>query len=211
MDQIGKAARAQDWHTAHDRRVRSRVDDRRGRLAPCSAFLVQDMDGRAAARLGACRSALQAGPLKVLVIDASIALTAGGSPGGFEYFADALIAPPLLWSEVRSALHETMWRREISERQAMQTLTAFESSGVRVRNHRRLGATAWRIATEFGWAKTYDAEYVALAELLKCRLVTLDARLRRGAERLGFVMSPTEITAPRGRSATTLRSPRAPR
>jgi predicted nucleic acid-binding protein len=44
-----------------------------------------------------------------------------------------------------------------------------------------------------GWAKTYDAEYVALARLLGCRLVTLDARLRRGADRLGFVISPDEL------------------
>jgi integrase len=37
---------------------------------------------------------------------------------------------------------------------------------------------------EFGWAKTYGANYVALARLLDCRLVTLDARLRRGTARL---------------------------
>jgi hypothetical protein len=32
-----------------------------------------------------------------------------------------------------------------------------------------------------------DAQYVALASILGCRLVTLDGRLRRGAARLGFV------------------------
>ena len=56
-----------------------------------------------------------------------------------------------------------------------------------------LGAEAWRIAEEFGWGRTYDAEYVALARLLECRLVTLDARLRRGAERLGIVVTPAEL------------------
>jgi predicted nucleic acid-binding protein len=49
------------------------------------------------------------------------------------------------------------------------------------------------VAEELGWAKTYDAEYVALARLLQCRLVTLDARLRRGADRLGFVIAPSEL------------------
>jgi predicted nucleic acid-binding protein len=45
----------------------------------------------------------------------------------------------------------------------------------------------------FGWAKTYDAEYVALAKLLDCRLLTVDGRLRRGADRLGFVITPAEL------------------
>jgi predicted nucleic acid-binding protein len=49
------------------------------------------------------------------------------------------------------------------------------------------------VADELGWAKTYDAEYVALAGLLGCRLVTLDRRLRRGADQLGFVVSPDEL------------------
>ena len=57
----------------------------------------------------------------------------------------------------------------------------------------RLGSDAWQLADELGWAKTYDAEYVALARILGCRLLTLDARLRRGADRLGFVVSPTEL------------------
>lgn len=34
---------------------------------------------------------------------------------------------------------------------------------------------------------------VALAALLRCRLVTVDGRLRRGADRLGFVVGPTEL------------------
>ena len=51
----------------------------------------------------------------------------------------------------------------------------------------------WKIAAELGWAKTYDAEYVALARLLGCRLVTLDVRLRRRSEQLGLVLTPAEL------------------
>jgi predicted nucleic acid-binding protein len=43
--------------------------------------------------------------------------------------------------------------------------------------------TTWDISTSFGWAKTYDAEYSATAKLLGCQLVTVDYRLRRGADR----------------------------
>ena len=129
----------------------------------------------------------------MLVIDASVALPAIASPGGFEIFREDLAAPPLLWSEVRSVLHEAVWRRDVSQEQAVHSLEAFARSGVRERRHRRLEETAWRIANELGYAKTYDAEYLALAELLGCRFVTLDRRLRRGADRLGFVVSPSEI------------------
>jgi predicted nucleic acid-binding protein len=129
----------------------------------------------------------------MLVIDASVALPASASPNGFEVFREDLVAPALLWSEVRSVLHEAAWRRDVSGEQARRSLEAFDRSGVKERGHRRLGETAWRIASDLGYAKTYDAEYLALAELLGCRFVTLDRRLRRGTDRLGYVVSPTEL------------------
>jgi len=130
----------------------------------------------------------------VLVVDASTALAACGGPGGFDLFGDhELVAPHLLWSESRSALHEAMWRREISREQALATLAALERAPIGARGHPELGQAAWRLADEMGLAKTYDAEYVALARLLGCRLVTLDSRLRSASARLGIVVSPAEL------------------
>lgn len=129
----------------------------------------------------------------MLVLDASVAVTASGSPEGFDLLGDELVAPSLLWSEVRSVLHEAAWRGDVSGEQASRSLEAFGRSSVRERRHRRLGETAWKIADSLGMAKTYDAEYLALADLLGCRLVTLDAKLWRGADRLGFVVGPAEL------------------
>ena len=136
----------------------------------------------------------------MLVLDASVVVVACGVQDGFRPFgSEDLMAPPLLWSEATSAVHELMWRRELGGEQAVLSLSRLRSMPVRRRSHPRLTDEAWSVAEELGWAKTYDAEYVALARLLRCRLVTLDARLRRGADRLGIVVTPQEYleSAPR--------------
>jgi predicted nucleic acid-binding protein len=137
--------------------------------------------------------AVQAGPL-TLVLDASIAVVAALARDGFSALREeSLVAPPLLWSEARSALHELMWRGEISAEDAVAARGRLDASPIAQRSHARLGQEAWELAELLGWAKTYDAEYVALAQLLRCRLVTVDARLHRATERLGFVVSPSEL------------------
>jgi predicted nucleic acid-binding protein len=102
-------------------------------------------------------------------------------------------APALMWSEARSALHEWVWRGRLGPAEADRARARLDAADVELRTHSGLADEAWRIADDLGWAKTYDAEYVALASLLGCRLVTVDARLRRGANRLGFVVGPTEL------------------
>lgn len=102
-------------------------------------------------------------------------------------------APALMWSEARSALHERVWRNELGVEESDCACARLKAADVELRTHSGLADEAWRIADDLGWAKTYDAEYVALASLLGCRLVTVDARLRRGADRLGFVVGPTEL------------------
>jgi predicted nucleic acid-binding protein len=98
-----------------------------------------------------------------------------------------------MWSEARSALHDAEWRGKIDAPVARQAHELLEQSPLQARSHERLGAETWKLADQLGWAKTFDAEYVALAQLLDCRLVTLDGRLRRGTERLGFVVTPSEL------------------
>jgi predicted nucleic acid-binding protein len=129
-----------------------------------------------------------------LVVDASVAVPACLADRGFDVLPDDdLAAPALLWFETRSALHELVWRNEITVDDGEAARLVLESAPVRRVDDPRIGAGAWRIADAFGWAKTYDAEYVALAELLGCRMVTLDLRLRRRADSLGVVVSIDEL------------------
>lgn len=130
----------------------------------------------------------------MLVVDASLTVSALVAERGFDRLGDRrLVAPPLMWSEARSSLHEMQWRRELDAEDADVLRLRLDQCPVKRADHERLGVEAWRIANELGWAKTYDAEYLALGGLLGCRVVTMDRRLRRGADRLDLVISPEEL------------------
>ena len=120
----------------------------------------------------------------MLVLDANVLLTAAASQRGLDLLDDELVGPPLLWSEARSALHVSVWRGIISRELARHTLSVIESNKVRERRHRNLRIESWAIADELGWAKTYDAEYLALARLLRSPLATLDRRLQQAASQV---------------------------
>jgi predicted nucleic acid-binding protein len=131
-----------------------------------------------------------------LVLDASVAiriLDSGSQLGPIDE-GEVLVGPPLLFSEVPSALRQSVWRGVRSVDETLPLLRELNSERlVERRGHPGLIEAAWEIAERLGWAKTYDAEYVALASLLECRLLTLDSRLRRGADPLGFVVTPAEL------------------
>lgn len=130
----------------------------------------------------------------MLVLDANVVIPACTVEAGFRPFGrERLVAPPFMWAEARSSLHEAVWRGELDPDEGRRALRRLQRGPVKAEAHPELGEEAWRLADELGFAKTYDAEYLALAKLLGCRLVTLDARLRRATDRLGFVVGPTEL------------------
>jgi predicted nucleic acid-binding protein len=129
-----------------------------------------------------------------VVIDASVAVRACLAESGFaELEPHELVAPPLLWTEAASSLHELRWRNEISQELADLALTRLLDAPVAERRPRRLVQQAWKVADELGWAKLYDAHYVALARIMDVPLLTLDGRLRRGAARTVPTLGPTEL------------------
>jgi predicted nucleic acid-binding protein len=130
----------------------------------------------------------------VVVVDAAVVVTACLAKAGFEPLAkEQLVAPYLMWSEASSVLHELKWRKEISTQLAEIALERLATADVSGRRPKGLTAEAWRIADQLGWAKTYDAEYLALARLLRCRLVTTDAKLKAAASRLLNVIGPADL------------------
>lgn len=130
-----------------------------------------------------------------LVVDASVAVASLAEEDGLARLGDDdLIAPALMWSEARATLRLQVWQGRVPVEDGELMAGRLERIGVARRAPARLGREAWAIARELGWARTYDAEYVALARLSGARVVTLDGRLRRGADRLGLVVGVDELT-----------------
>jgi predicted nucleic acid-binding protein len=129
-----------------------------------------------------------------LVVDASVAVAACHTPMGFASFrGHDLVAPQLMLVEASSVLHEMAWREEITKPRAETMLARLLDAPIKIRTPGNLINSAWRVADDLGWAKTYDAQYVALAQTLDCRLVTVDERLLRGVARLGIAVRPREL------------------
>jgi predicted nucleic acid-binding protein len=90
-----------------------------------------------------------------------------------------LLAPTLLRSQTLSALHRAVHRGELPRDAALDRLNRIRAMPIRLLGDAVLRRRAWEVATQLGWAETYDAEYVALTQLQADALVTLDPELAR--------------------------------
>ena len=129
-----------------------------------------------------------------LVVDASVCLDICLSEAGWELLGGhQLIAPPLLKSELSSALRSLDWRRTVSRELIEGARRRVEEAPVELTTPDDHFERAWAVAASLGWAKTYDAEYVALAQAWDLPLLTLDERLRRGAAAIVTSIRPADL------------------
>jgi predicted nucleic acid-binding protein len=94
-----------------------------------------------------------------------------------------LVAPTLLRSQVLSIAYRRVRAGEITKAVADAQLEYIRRLQLRLLGDRVLQATAWKVAAEFYWPDTYEAEYVALTLLQADALVTFDQDLRAAASR----------------------------
>lgn len=123
-----------------------------------------------------------------VVIDASAAVQASLTDGWRALRSWQLIAPTLLWSEASSGIRQLEYRRDITASEARSALSSLGEAKIAAVASRELVVDAYEIARRLGWAKTYDAEFVALARRENARLLTVDARLARAVADLVTVV-----------------------
>lgn len=132
--------------------------------------------------------------MATFVVDANVIVQAAIDAAGLgPLHGHELLAPPVMPSEALSALSEMYYRGEISSDLAEQARPRLQTFPYEVRQPAGLEDLTWQLTRQLGWAKTYDAEYIALARLLDCELVTLDGRLIRGAGHVARIVSPAAL------------------
>jgi predicted nucleic acid-binding protein len=106
--------------------------------------------------------------------------------------AKELYAPTLWRSETLSAVYEAVRRGELGEDDARERLTYVNALKIRLLGDAVRRRRAWEIARRLDLTTTYQAEYVALAQLQKCTLVSTDASF---LARLGDLAPTAPVSA----------------
>lgn len=89
-----------------------------------------------------------------------------------------VIAPSLLRYEVTAVLRKKVYRNLLPEPVAHTALsTVLNLEGIEFVNSMALHVRAWEIARRLNLPTTYDAHYLALAEMRGCEFWTADERL----------------------------------
>ena len=79
-------------------------------------------------------------------------------------------------------MHDVAHRGEIPADVAREQLEYIWRMPIRLLGDALLRRVAWKLADQFGWASTYNAEYVALTRLQADAFVTLDEELARSVQ-----------------------------
>lgn len=130
----------------------------------------------------------------MIVVDASMlvnALTDDGETGTVARerlaWEHRLVAPQLIDLEVLSVLRTLVRRGLLDPDRASLAVVELNRFPIDRYDHDGIVPRIWELRDALS---AYDAAYVALAESLRCRLVTNDAKLAKGAE---HAKSPAEV------------------
>ncbi|MBI4282838.1 MAG: type II toxin-antitoxin system VapC family toxin [Chloroflexi bacterium] len=101
-----------------------------------------------------------------------------------------LICPPLFDAEVTSTIRLHVYLKKILPEEGEEAFSGYSALGVRVVTPQGLSQMAWELAKRYHQPRTYDMQYLAVAELEDCDFWTLDRKLVnavRGNKRIKWV------------------------
>jgi predicted nucleic acid-binding protein len=88
-----------------------------------------------------------------------------------------LIAPPLFHPEVTSTIRLNVFYKKLTHEEGEKAFAGFFDLNTKTINHPQLCRKAWELAKQYNQPRTYDMQYLALAELEDCELWSADLRL----------------------------------
>ena len=100
--------------------------------------------------------------------------------------AERLVAPPLLFAEVTSVLRRHVHVGTLEHARAVIALQGLLAMSITSIDRPEIYLRALELAQQLGHARAYDVQYLAVAEMESCPVVTLDRGLYQNALRLGI-------------------------
>ena len=100
--------------------------------------------------------------------------------------AGPLLAPPLLFAETTSVLRRYVHLGGVLHEEAEAALGSFLRLPISVVHTPEVYLRALDLARRLGHAKAYDVQYLAVAQIQDCLVVTVDRGLHESARTLGI-------------------------
>ncbi len=88
-----------------------------------------------------------------------------------------IITAPLFHAEVSSVLREQVYFKKLLPEEGEEAFSVYLEMGVKSVDTPEIQKKAWELAKRFNLPRTYDMQYLAVAELKDCELWTNDTRL----------------------------------
>ncbi len=88
-----------------------------------------------------------------------------------------MVGPPMFHAEVTSVLREEVFFKRMALEEGKEAFSLYAAIPIRVIDVPALYRRAWELASEYNQRRTYDMQYLAVAELEDCEFWTADRRL----------------------------------
>jgi len=88
-----------------------------------------------------------------------------------------VVTAPLFHAEVTSVLRQQVYFKRLLPEEGEEAFSAYSKIGVKSADNPGIQEVAWELAKKFNLPRTYDMQYLAVAELIECELWTNDQRL----------------------------------